>query len=75
TGSKNGLKGPVEIEGATNAVLPLVAATVLASQGQTKLTQVPILSDVYTMHNVVRGLGVRGKCDEDTKTIESDAPG
>lgn len=40
TGSKNGLKGQVEIEGAKNAVLPLLAATVLASQGQTKLTQV-----------------------------------
>ncbi|MCY0530912.1 UDP-N-acetylglucosamine 1-carboxyvinyltransferase, partial [Klebsiella pneumoniae] len=63
TGSKNGLKGQVEIEGAKNAVLPLLAATVLASQGQTKLTQVPILSDVYTMNNVVRGLGVRVKFD------------
>lgn len=37
TGSKNGLKGQVEIEGAKNAVLPLLAATVLASQRQTKL--------------------------------------
>ncbi|HEM6346070.1 TPA: UDP-N-acetylglucosamine 1-carboxyvinyltransferase [Streptococcus suis] len=75
TGSKTGLKGQVEIEGAKNAVLPLLAATVLASQGQTKLTQVPILSDVYTMNNVVRGLGVRVKFDEDTKSIDIDATG
>ncbi|HFI0174040.1 TPA: UDP-N-acetylglucosamine 1-carboxyvinyltransferase [Streptococcus suis] len=75
TGSKTGLKGQVEIEGAKNAVLPLLAATVLASQGQTKLTQVPILSDVYTMNNVVRGLGVRLKFDEETKTIDIDATG
>ncbi|HFI0638964.1 TPA: UDP-N-acetylglucosamine 1-carboxyvinyltransferase [Streptococcus suis] len=74
-GSKTGLKGQVEIEGAKNAVLPLLAATVLASQGQTKLTQVPILSDVYTMNNVVRGLGVRVKFDEDTKSIDIDATG
>lgn len=74
-GSKTGLKGQVEIEGAKNAVLPLLAATVLASQGQTKLTQVPILSDVYTMNNVVRGLGVRVKFDEDSKTIDIDATG
>ncbi|HFI2447515.1 TPA: UDP-N-acetylglucosamine 1-carboxyvinyltransferase [Streptococcus suis] len=74
-GSKTGLKGQVEIEGAKNAVLPLLAATVLASQGQTKLTQVPILSDVYTMNNVVRGLGVRVKFDEETKTIDIDATG
>ncbi|HEM5998040.1 UDP-N-acetylglucosamine 1-carboxyvinyltransferase [Streptococcus suis] len=75
TGSKTGLKGQVEIEGAKNAVLPLLAATVLASQGQTKLTQVPILSDVYTMNNVVRGLGVRVKFDEETKSIDIDATG
>ncbi|HFU3939555.1 TPA: UDP-N-acetylglucosamine 1-carboxyvinyltransferase [Streptococcus suis] len=75
TGSKNGLKGQVEIEGAKNAVLPLLAATVLASQGQTKLTQVPILSDVYTMNNVVRGLGVRVNFDEETKIIDIDATG
>ncbi|MCQ8259891.1 UDP-N-acetylglucosamine 1-carboxyvinyltransferase [Streptococcus suis] len=74
-GSKTGLKGQVEIEGAKNAVLPLLAATVLASQGQTKLTQVPILSDVYTMNNVVRGLGVRVKFDEETKSIDIDATG
>lgn len=74
-GSKTGLKGQVEIEGAKNAVLPLLAATVLASQGQTKLTQVPILSDVYTMNNVVRGLGVRVKFDEETKVIDIDATG
>ncbi|MFX4078319.1 UDP-N-acetylglucosamine 1-carboxyvinyltransferase, partial [Streptococcus suis] len=54
TGSTNGLKGQVEIEGEKNAVLPLLAATFLASQGQTKMTQVPILSDVYTINNVVR---------------------
>lgn len=32
-GSQDGLKGQVEIEGAKNAVLPLLAATVLASKG------------------------------------------
>ena len=74
-GSQAGLKGQVEIEGAKNAVLPLLAATVLASKGQTQLTQVPILSDVFTMNNVVRGLGVRVKFDEETKTIDVDATG
>ncbi|MDQ8765256.1 UDP-N-acetylglucosamine 1-carboxyvinyltransferase [Streptococcus ruminantium] len=74
-GSRSGLKGQVEIEGAKNAVLPLLAATVLASQGQTRLLQVPILSDVYTMNNVVRGLGVRVKFDEERKAITIDATG
>ncbi|HFI0083064.1 TPA: UDP-N-acetylglucosamine 1-carboxyvinyltransferase [Streptococcus suis] len=74
-GQKAALKGQVEIEGAKNAVLPLLAATVLAKNGQSRFTQVPILSDVYTMNNVVRGLGVRVKFDEETKTVDIDATG
>ncbi|HFI0063921.1 TPA: UDP-N-acetylglucosamine 1-carboxyvinyltransferase [Streptococcus suis] len=74
-GQKAALKGHVEIEGAKNAVLPLLAATVLAKNGQSRFTQVPILSDVYTMNNVVRGLGVRVKFDEETKTVDIDATG
>ncbi|HFI0155958.1 TPA: UDP-N-acetylglucosamine 1-carboxyvinyltransferase [Streptococcus suis] len=74
-GQKTALKGQVEIEGAKNAVLPLLAATVLAKNGQSRFTQVPILSDVYTMNNVVRGLGVRVKFDEETKTVDIDATG
>ena len=74
-GSKQGLQGQVEIEGAKNAVLPLLAATILGSQGQTTLSQVPILSDVFMMNNVVRGLGVRVKFDEENKKIEIDATG
>ncbi|NQO45639.1 UDP-N-acetylglucosamine 1-carboxyvinyltransferase [Streptococcus suis] len=74
-GQKAALKGQVENEGAKNAVLPLLAATVLAKNGQSRFTQVPILSDVYTMNNVVRGLGVRVKFDEETKTVDIDATG
>ncbi|WP_105111682.1 UDP-N-acetylglucosamine 1-carboxyvinyltransferase [Streptococcus suis] len=74
-GQKAALKGQVEIEGAKNAVLPLLTATVLAKNGQSRFTQVPILSDVYTMNNVVRGLGVRVKFDEETKTVDIDATG
>lgn len=74
-GQKAALKGQIEIEGAKNAVLPLLAATVLAKNGQSRFTQVPILSDVYTMNNVVRGLGVRVKFDEETKTVDIDATG
>ena len=55
TGGDNRLQGSVKIEGAKNAVLPLLAATILASEGKTHLTNVPILSDVFTMNNVVRG--------------------
>ena len=75
TGSQTGLKGQVTIEGAKNAVLPLLAATVLASQGKTIFTQVPILSDVFTMNKVVSGLGVRVQFDQEKKEIQVDATG
>ena len=55
-GGDNRLVGSVTIEGAKNAVLPLLAATILASEGKTVLQNVPILSDVFTMNQVVRGL-------------------
>ena len=40
-GGNTRLSGEVVIEGAKNAVLPLLAATILASEGQTTLTNVP----------------------------------
>ncbi|MCJ0583974.1 UDP-N-acetylglucosamine 1-carboxyvinyltransferase, partial [Enterococcus cecorum] len=54
----NALKGSVKIEGAKNAVLPILAASLLADQGQTVLNNVPILSDVFTMNEVIRHLNV-----------------
>ncbi|HEL2057488.1 TPA: UDP-N-acetylglucosamine 1-carboxyvinyltransferase [Streptococcus suis] len=75
TGSKNPLQGKVAIEGAKNAVLPLLAATILASEGTSTLTNVPILSDVFTMNNVVRGLDIGVTFDEEEKQVTIDASG
>lgn len=74
-GSQAPLKGQVTIEGAKNAVLPLLAASVLASEGQTILSNVPILSDVFTMNNVVRGLDIQVDFDKDKKEVRVDASG
>ena len=71
-GGNTRLSGEVVIEGAKNAVLPLLAATILASEGQTTLTNVPILSDVYTMNNVVRGLDIAVDFDEEKNTVVVD---
>ena len=43
-----------------------------ASEGQTTLTNVPILSDVYTMNNVVRGLDIAVDFDEENNTVVVD---
>lgn len=72
-GGNNRLVGRVRIEGAKNAVLPLLAATVLASEGKTILKNVPVLSDVFTMNNVVRGLNTQVDFDQDENTVVVDA--
>ena len=71
----NKLEGEVEIEGAKNAVLPILAAAILPSEGRTILTNVPMLSDVYTMNNVIRFLNVKVGFDENEKSVEIDATG
>lgn len=72
-GGNTRLTGEVTIEGAKNAVLPLLAATILASEGKTTLSNVPILSDVFTMNNVVRGLDIDVVFDKLNKKITVDA--
>lgn len=74
-GGQTQLRGQVTIEGAKNAVLPLLAATILASEGQTVLSNVPILSDVFTMNNVVRGLDIDVSFDQAQNTVTVDASG
>lgn len=74
-GGQTQLQGQVVIEGAKNAVLPLLAATILPSQGKTLLTNVPILSDVFTMNNAVRGLDIQVDFNCDKKEILVDASG
>ena len=69
----NRLEGTVKVEGAKNAVLPILAATLLASEGQSVLTNVPILSDVFTMNNVLKHLNVGVEFQEKNNTILADA--
>jgi len=50
------LNGTVKIEGAKNAVLPVIAASLLATNGKSIIREVPSLSDVYTINEVLRYL-------------------
>lgn len=72
-GGNTRLQGEVEIEGAKNAVLPLLAATLLPSEGEVVLSNVPILSDVFMMNNLVEHLGVDLAFDQEKKTIHAKA--
>lgn len=78
----NKLTGEVKVEGAKNAVLPILTASLLASDKPSKLVNVPALSDVKTINNVLTTLNadVTYKKDENavvvdaTKTLNEEAP-
>ncbi len=58
------LRGEVTVSGAKNAVLPILAATLLAD-GPCVLEGVPALRDLDTMIRVLRELGVEAERSED----------
>ena len=53
------LKGNVRVEGAKNAVLPVLAAALLASEGVSVIRDVPNLSDVGTISQVLKSLNAK----------------
>ena len=55
TGGKK-LNGTVRVEGAKNAVLPILAATILASKGKNIIKDVPALADVKMINEVLKSL-------------------
>ncbi|WP_125573383.1 UDP-N-acetylglucosamine 1-carboxyvinyltransferase [Levilactobacillus huananensis] len=69
----NRLTGVVQIEGAKNAVLPILAASILGQDGLTHLANVPVLSDVYTMNKVLRFLNLRVDFNEEQREVTIDA--
>lgn len=66
------LKGEVLIGGAKNAVLKLMAAAVLA-KGETKIYNVPDLTDVDIMLSVIEQLGTKINHDKNEKSVIIDA--
>ncbi|UXR73458.1 UDP-N-acetylglucosamine 1-carboxyvinyltransferase [Staphylococcus sp. IVB6238] len=67
------LKGNVTVEGAKNAVLPIITAALLASDGKSELRNVPPLSDVETINNVLSVLNADVAYDEATQVVTVDA--
>ena len=47
------LRGRVKISGAKNAVLPIIAATLLGQVSPSRLEEVPNLDDVHTISTVL----------------------
>lgn len=65
------LSGSVKVEGAKNAVLPVIAATLLASDGKSVIRDVPTLSDVYTINEVLRSLNAAVEFENNTITVDA----
>ena len=66
------LRGEVTIGGAKNSVLKLMAAALLA-KGETKIYNVPDLTDVEIMLNVIAQLGAKTSYDKSEKSLTIDA--
>ena len=66
------LKGEVQISGAKNAVLKLMAAALLA-KGESKIYNVPELTDVVIMLNVIEQLGAKTSYNKEEKSLTIDA--
>lgn len=71
----NRLEGSVKVEGAKNAVLPILAASILVEEGKTYLSNVPVLSDVYTINELLNNINVKNKFDTENNTMVLDATG
>ncbi|MEH6942836.1 UDP-N-acetylglucosamine 1-carboxyvinyltransferase [Bacillus sp. JJ722] len=67
----NRLNGTVKIEGAKNSVLPVIAATLLASNGKCIIKDVPTLSDVFTINEVLRNLNADVVFENNVVTVDA----
>lgn len=67
------LHGRVKISGAKNAVLPIIAATLLAQDKPCVLDEVPYLNDVCTIAEVLRQLGAKVNFNRQQHTLFVDS--
>jgi len=64
------LKGIVEINGAKNAALPIMAGTLLV-EGEFIIHNIPLVRDVFTMAEVLETLGAKVKIEDHTAIIDT----
>ena len=65
---KRELTGKISISGSKNATLPILAASILASQ--VKLKNVPLVKDIFTMVELLNFIGLETKLLKNKNTIE-----
>jgi UDP-N-acetylglucosamine 1-carboxyvinyltransferase len=72
TGGK-ALTGTITVQGAKNAALPMIAAALLVSKGQTILRNIPPLNDVYIQLALAESVGTKVIYDEGERVLVIDA--
>ncbi|MRG86178.1 UDP-N-acetylglucosamine 1-carboxyvinyltransferase [Salinibacillus xinjiangensis] len=65
------LRGTVKVSGAKNAVLPVIAASIMANEGKSKIHEVPALADVDTMSEVLRYMNVNVLSHNNTLIVDA----
>ncbi|MCR8844769.1 UDP-N-acetylglucosamine 1-carboxyvinyltransferase [Paenibacillus sp. SC116] len=66
------LKGTVRVSGAKNAVLPILAASLLGEEGISVIHDAPPLEDVKTIHQVLEKLGASLSYEGETVRINAE---
>ncbi|NUR86031.1 MAG: UDP-N-acetylglucosamine 1-carboxyvinyltransferase [Nonomuraea sp.] len=69
----NALRGTAFIQGAKNAVLPMIGAALLAAKGRTVLRNVPIIEDVRRAVELAESVGAHVELHESERTLVIDA--
>ena len=68
----NRLVGAVKTSGAKNAVLPIIAASILGTT-PSHLDEVPMLEDVHTISEVLKCLGLSLECSPEKNVLDIDS--
>lgn len=68
----NRLVGAVKTSGAKNAVLPIIAASILGTT-PSHLDEVPMLEDVHTISEVLKCLGLAVECRPEKNVLDIDS--
>lgn len=64
------LKGDIEIDGAKNSVLPILAATII-NGGENIIKNCPMFKDVEILLNILRNLGCKVKVENNVVVVDS----
>lgn len=66
------LSGRVKVSGAKNAVLPILAASILGSEQQSLIVDAPPLDDVFTICKVLESLGAQVTYEDNRVRVDAE---